>query len=276
MTIEEFNQIESNISKYKYTSFKYIDFEDIKDYKILVFNEAYFIIFGHNTNIKKDELIYGCQTLDEFIHLSKDFMGSVVKFIDRSWYHKLIELGFIEYAVFRDYFLNEIGDRETSNDIYEAKTTDSLAISRITQSNIGLSRSFFGDDEFFVETWINQTNESLTFNNAKNPKIFIYKENEIIKGCIFTAILGENNPRGKSMWLREISVSPEEHNKGIGRKLINHALYYAKQDGAVRSSLLADDLNVSAIHLYQKLGYMPNLEGEEINMIVNKKELSSN
>ena len=64
-----------------------------------------------------------------------------------------------------------------------------------------------------------------------------------------------------------ISVKRDYQGQGIGRKLLKLALCYGNQQGARRSFLAADDLNHSAIHLYMSMGYTPNLDEEQIDMM---------
>ena len=54
---------------------------------------------------------------------------------------------------------------------------------------------------------------------------------------------------------------------GIGRKLILKALAYGKKYNSARAFLAADECNVSGIHLYTSIGFVPSEEKSQIDMI---------
>ncbi|MNS11887.1 putative N-acetyltransferase YjcF [compost metagenome] len=77
--------------------------------------------------------------------------------------------------------------------------------------------------------------------------IFIYKENEGIKGCLLLAPVAVQ--KGK---LRQMAVSEEEQGKGIGAALIRFAEEFARSKQYKTLELHA---RISALPFYEKLGY---------------------
>lgn len=77
--------------------------------------------------------------------------------------------------------------------------------------------------------------------------IFIYKENEAIKGCLLLAPFAVQ--KGK---LRQMAVSEEEQGKGIGAALIRFAEEFARSKQYKTLELHA---RISALPFYEKLGY---------------------
>lgn len=73
--------------------------------------------------------------------------------------------------------------------------------------------------------------------------------------------------KGPIVWIREIAVNPRFQNKGIGRRLIIKALSYGKKYRATRAFLAADENNVSAIHLYTSIGFLPGDNESQIDML---------
>jgi len=57
------------------------------------------------------------------------------------------------------------------------------------------------------------------------------------------------------LWVDMIAVHRLKQGKGIGNKLIQHAISYGKSNMMKRVSLYVDDSNHKAIRLYQTLGF---------------------
>ena len=271
MNIIEFQNIESKIEDYTYTSFKYLSFEDIKNYEVKKNTHDMIIIHGCDQMTKLDEVIYACHDFDLLVQELNNYQNSLIKHIPNEWVQKLKDLGFLEYAIFRDYWIQDITSfNDKYNQVKIAKLEDAKIISDITKENKGESRSFFGEHEDFMTSWILGTQNGLIDMKATHPRIYLYKEKNQILGVALTCIYGHDHIKGPVLWMREIAVKKAYHHQGIGKKLILTALFNAKNEGAKRSFLMADDLNRHAINLYEKIGYKPNLEEQEINMLTPK------
>ncbi|HEX7676474.1 MAG TPA: GNAT family N-acetyltransferase, partial [Thermoanaerobaculia bacterium] len=55
--------------------------------------------------------------------------------------------------------------------------------------------------------------------------------------------------------LAKLAVSPEAQGRGIGRRLCNHVIQFARGVGATEVELTSNTALVSAIRLYESLGF---------------------
>jgi GNAT superfamily N-acetyltransferase len=55
--------------------------------------------------------------------------------------------------------------------------------------------------------------------------------------------------------LAKLAVSPKVHGRGIGRRLCNHVLQFARDVGATEVELTSNTALVPAIRLYESLGF---------------------
>ena len=86
-------------------------------------------------------------------------------------------------------------------------------------------------------------------------------------GIVSVAIYGFDTKAGPIVWLREVAVLPEHQGEGYGHALVESALQYGIDHGAVRAFLLADDCNTSAIALYRKVGFVPSEDDVQIDLV---------
>ena len=80
----------------------------------------------------------------------------------------------------------------------------------------------------------------------------------------------------------KMAVSSECQGKGIGKKILEEMIKEAKRRGARRISLYTNSLLQSAIHIYQKFGFVPipfsvtdtdRAERSEIKMMLNLESI---
>ena len=272
MNKETFHNLEEKVKSFKHTSFQYLAYEDIMTYEVVVDHSDMILIKGYQASLEMHEVIYACNDYDTFIALMKDQKHVLIKFIPESWYSRLKSLGYIDYAMMRDYWLNDLSDSHFSSlNISYGKLKDAKTISDITIENKGASRAFLGDDEDFIKSWIDGSNQTLESMKARSNHIYIYQENQHILGVALTCIYGDDSKKGPVLWFREIAVRKANHNQGIGRKLMMHALSEAYKNGAKRSFLMTDDLNIHAKHLYESIGFKADLNDAQIDMITPHK-----
>lgn len=91
------------------------------------------------------------------------------------------------------------------------------------------------------------------YTDEKNIKITVVyeKNNEPIAYCISAFHESEGE-------IKSIHVEESYRSKGIGTKLLNLHLDYLKSNHCSSIFLFVDNNNLSAITLYQKLGFQPN------------------
>ncbi|HEU0220317.1 MAG TPA: GNAT family N-acetyltransferase [Gallionella sp.] len=69
--------------------------------------------------------------------------------------------------------------------------------------------------------------------------------------------------------LEDVIVRNEYRGEGLGRRLVEHILCWAKAEGMTRVTVLADRDNEAALDFYRKLGFDPS------HMVVLRRRLTS-
>ena len=69
---------------------------------------------------------------------------------------------------------------------------------------------------------------------------------------LFTISTAQGAP---ACWLEDMVILPEHRGKGIGSKLLTHAVAYAKSHGVTRITLLTDRTSDKSIHFYERHGF---------------------
>lgn len=69
---------------------------------------------------------------------------------------------------------------------------------------------------------------------------------------LFTVSTAEGGP---VCWLEGMVVRPERRGGGLGSRLLNHAIEYARSHGFIRITLLTDRVNAGAIRFYGRHGF---------------------
>ena len=268
MNKETFTRLELVTQTFRHTSFKYLSYEDIKDYNLVIETPEIILILGNDQASQRSEIIYACNDFEIFQRNLEAYKEVLVKFIPVEWHEKLKELGFIDYAIMRDYWLENLSEFNgkhpsvTFGTIKDAKT-----ISDITKENAGASRAFHGDSVGFISSWIDGSNTTLIDLKAKNNQVYVYKTDNQILGIALTCIYANDSPKGPVLCLREIAIKKGYHGQGIGRSIILSALSEGFRYGARRSFLITDDLNANAKYLYESIGFKPKMDEEQIDMI---------
>jgi GNAT superfamily N-acetyltransferase len=72
---------------------------------------------------------------------------------------------------------------------------------------------------------------------------------------LFSISTAEGAP---ACWLEDMVVQPDQRDNGLGTRLLQHAIGYAKAHGFARITLLTDRSNDRAIRFYQRHGFRPS------------------
>jgi GNAT superfamily N-acetyltransferase len=86
-------------------------------------------------------------------------------------------------------------------------------------------------------------------------RLFVLRVDGQVAGMANALITISTSEGGKVLLLEDVIVSHAHRGGGLGRKLINHVLDWAKQQGMTRVTLLADRDNTPALDFYRKLGF---------------------
>ena len=90
-----------------------------------------------------------------------------------------------------------------------------------------------------------------------NTPIFVYEEEQVIKGYIFAFIQEINSPslcKIKSLYIDDLCVEKNCRGKGVGTSLYNFIKEYAKSIGCYNITLNVWSFNKNAYEFYKKCG----------------------
>jgi GNAT superfamily N-acetyltransferase len=87
-------------------------------------------------------------------------------------------------------------------------------------------------------------------------KLFVMRDNEHIMGML---TLGHyTSPTGRKVWVEDVVVSADYRGKGLGRRLINHAIEYCRENLSPCTLMLTSNpARVAANELYRTSGFEP-------------------
>ena len=87
-------------------------------------------------------------------------------------------------------------------------------------------------------------------------QLFIMRDDERIMGML---TLGHyTSPTGRKVWVEDVVVSADYRGKGLGRRLINHAIEYCRENLSPCTLMLTSNpARVAANELYRTSGFEP-------------------
>jgi len=96
---------------------------------------------------------------------------------------------------------------------------------------------------------------------------------DLMKKQYNNTLIPEAETTGNEFYIDSITVAPIARGKGVGTKLLHHAITYAKQNGFEKVGLLVDLENPNAQKLYERIGFklgkkIPFAGGEYYHMYI--------
>ena len=85
--------------------------------------------------------------------------------------------------------------------------------------------------------------------------LFIATEEDEVVGMVsllFTISTANGAP---ACWLEDMVIRPDHRGMGIGTRLLQHAVVYAKSHGFTRITLLTDRVNEKTVRFYERNGF---------------------
>lgn len=264
---EKFESIKEKLKEYKYNSLEYTEYESLVDFDITKEDEDGLILFGKEKESEKHEIHWATNQVEVLLEqVKKSETDCLVTFIPLEWREYLINQGFKEYGFIREYWIAQINQVNTEGiEIQYLGDNREKEASEVTYSCQWQSREFRGESEEWIRMWLDGTCPDAS--SCSKTNILIQEESGTLAGIVCVGIYGETSERGKIIWVRELAVNPKFQGKGIGQNLILQAIAYGKAQGAVRSFLMADDLNEPAKHVYEKIGYIGSETEIQLDMI---------
>ena len=128
-------------------------------------------------------------------------------------------------------------------------------IEDVKELSVLLNYLFQQETEFKPNKEAQNRGLSTIISNPEMGKILIARESDKIIGMVnllytFSTALGES-----VAILEDMVVIPEVRNSGVGSKLLNYAIEFAKNNRCKRITLLTDEDNEKAHKFYKRNGF---------------------
>lgn len=107
----------------------------------------------------------------------------------------------------------------------------------------------------------------LILDNPHLGRLFVLRVGGRVAGMANALITVSTSEGRRVLLLEDVIVSREHRGGGLGRRLVEHVLQWAKEQGMTRVTLLADRDNHPALAFYRRLGF------ESSHMTVLRKQL---
>lgn len=109
----------------------------------------------------------------------------------------------------------------------------------------------------------------LILDNPSLGRLFVLRDQDRVAGMANVLITVSTSEGCRVAVLEDVIIGNEYRSKGLGRRLVEHVLAWAKTDGMTRVTLLADRDNKAAMGFYRKLGF------DRSHMVVLRRRLTS-
>ncbi len=109
-----------------------------------------------------------------------------------------------------------------------------------------------------LDELVEMTVEAIKMGKKKDPNtlVWVVRNGKKVVGVLLVNRSMSLKFSGRSIWIEELYVPPEERRKGYGKLLINHLVDFAEADSSIRGiDLEAYQGNTPASILYRSLGF---------------------
>jgi GNAT superfamily N-acetyltransferase len=89
-------------------------------------------------------------------------------------------------------------------------------------------------------------------------RLFVLRVEGEVAGMANALITVSTAEGGRVLLLEDVIVKSTHRGAGMGRKLVEHVLAWAKAEGMSRVTLLADRDNASALAFHERMGFKPS------------------
>lgn len=96
---------------------------------------------------------------------------------------------------------------------------------------------------------------SLILENPDIGRLFVLRIGRKVAGMANALVTVSTAEGARVLLLEDVIVRREHRGGGLGRKLVEHVLDWAKRQGVTRVTLLADRDNAPALDFYRRLGF---------------------
>jgi len=248
-----FRSITERAKGYKYASMGYIDFDDCRNSEILRDDDGLILLRDKSKPLAM--LHFAANDFRLLLDAIAGIPGKLrMHFVPKEFAAQLRELGFAEWGEYVDFFNTDIektAERIGSAGEAEYLLTDDCAeVAAMSRRCRLQSRGFEGESEEWFRKWLDEN------------KVIIARKDSAIAGYCCVSIYDE----GATLWIREIAVDPKCQGLGLGKKLIEQAVRYGAENGAVKGFLATDVLNKNAMGLFTKYDFRASGAESELQM----------
>ncbi len=266
---ERFTALKARALKLAHTSMTYTAYEDVKGYDLVASTASLILLAGVKPTAEIRELHWAANEPQGIINAAKSSKEeTLITFVPPEWKETFLNSGFSEYGILREYWIDRLRDsyapKIDCEPILFSETEEAAAVS---QSCRLLSREFFGETNASLTAWMTGCDPQARAGGARFETVLACRDGKRMIGIVSTAVYEYESAGGPICWVREVAVLPEYQGGGYGRALVESALQYGKEHGAVRAFLMADDCNIAAIALYRKIGFEPSENNVQIDLV---------
>lgn len=86
--------------------------------------------------------------------------------------------------------------------------------------------------------------------------ILVLRDGATVVGMVNLLYTISTAEGGRAAWLEDMVVHPSHRGRGVGGRLLRHAISEAKASGCSRITLLTDSTNSSAMRFYERAGFV--------------------
>ncbi|MCL2405493.1 MAG: GNAT family N-acetyltransferase [Defluviitaleaceae bacterium] len=249
-----FDAITNKASAYKYSAMTYLDFEDCNNSEILHDGDDFILM--QDKSKTPAILHFAANDFEALVKAIACLPGKLrMNFVPKEYAPHLSKIGFTQWAEFVDFWNNDIAKTVSQlNNVHvpEYLSADDCGEAYAISKRCELqSRGYEGQSVEYFASWLEEHN------------VIIQRSGPAIAGYCCVSIYNE----GTTLWVRDVGVDPKHQGKGLGKMLMQQALCYGVQNGAVKAFLAADILNENAIGLFNKYGFFAKEVESELQMV---------
>lgn len=250
-----FDKIFEKAKGCKYSSMNYISFDDCENAEIL--HDCDDLILIQDKSKTPAMLYFATNDFEALVKIIANIPGKLrLHFVPREFAPQLGEIGFIEWAEFVDFWNKDIAKTasciDSKKEAEYADKDECEAIAAVSKRCELQSRGFEGVSPEYVSEWLD------------DGKVIVFRKSSQIVGFCSVSVYNEGTA---TLWIRSLAVDPAYQGQGIGRNLVEQAIKYGVQNGAIKGFLAADLLNDNAIGLYNKFGLHAKVSESELQMV---------
>ena len=138
---------------------------------------------------------------------------------------------------------------EGSIRIDQATREDLLALAGL------LGELFAQESDFHPDNRKQLAGLALILDNPALGRLFVVRVDGVVAGMANALITVSTAEGGRVAILEDVIVRERHRGLGLGRRLVEHVLDWARHEGMTRITLLTDHDNVAGQAFYRKLGF---------------------